>query len=408
MSFIILPALLRPSSAGERPDTHAWALPPLSHRPRHEGRQDHGAHLQHDPWVVRVPARPAIPVHACMRALAWVLRCWARASIDTLSAFLSPPSVRFLRGLASGGAHGPMAISLLTPVGVQTLCQKPRAAGVLAFYHGCQPRPDALRGARAARGPWRTRGSVRLAVPGRVPAGEHPADRVARPWRPEGPAVGPMPSLQARRSIRRRPHSSCTLSGNACGPPRVREGSTRAHPARTTVPSPRRWLSLMGRPCCCAPSLTLVVSPSPGVPTAGGAHPWGVPTYRQRTAWQRGPRRPASPRVSHGVPMTSHVRAGPAHAGMVLALLRACCTGAQYCPLRSREHCRTLGTIEGARLATAYGPRGSEAEGPHQASARAAQAPSGQRGTPRQSLARHRRCAGQGHGARHRLRRAGL
>ena len=38
---------------------------------------------------------------------------------------------------------------------------------------------------------------MRLAVPGRVPAGEHPADRVARPWRPEGPAVGPMPSLQS-------------------------------------------------------------------------------------------------------------------------------------------------------------------------------------------------------------------
>ncbi len=28
--------------------THSWALPPLSHRSSHEGRQDQSAHLKHD------------------------------------------------------------------------------------------------------------------------------------------------------------------------------------------------------------------------------------------------------------------------------------------------------------------------------------------------------------------------
>jgi len=65
--------------------------------------------------------------------------------------------VRFRRGLASGVAHGPRALRLLPPVGVQTLCQTPRAAGVRVCSHGCQPRPDAVRGACVARGPWRKR-----------------------------------------------------------------------------------------------------------------------------------------------------------------------------------------------------------------------------------------------------------
>ena len=81
------------------------------------------------------------------------------------------------------------------------------------------------------------RGSaVGLAVPGHVPAGEHAADSLTQPRRPEGPAVGPRTSLQARRSIRRRPHSSCPLSSNACGPTRLRQDATRGRPARTTVP----------------------------------------------------------------------------------------------------------------------------------------------------------------------------
>ena len=82
-----------------------------------------------------------------------------------------------------------------------------------------------------------TRGSaVCLAVPGHVPVGEHAADSLTQPRRPEGPAVGPRTSLQARRSIRRSPHSSRTLSSNACGHTRLRHDATRGRPARTTVP----------------------------------------------------------------------------------------------------------------------------------------------------------------------------
>src|SRR5262249_56722162 len=40
--------MLMPPSEGERHETHSWALSPLSHRPGHEGWQDHSAHLQHD------------------------------------------------------------------------------------------------------------------------------------------------------------------------------------------------------------------------------------------------------------------------------------------------------------------------------------------------------------------------
>src|SRR5262249_54772051 len=41
--------MLMLSSEGERHDTHSYALPPLSHRPGHEGWQDQSAHLKHDP-----------------------------------------------------------------------------------------------------------------------------------------------------------------------------------------------------------------------------------------------------------------------------------------------------------------------------------------------------------------------
>ena len=213
------------------------------------------------------------------------------------------------------------------------------------------------------------RGSaVRLAVPGRVPAGEHAADRLARPWRPEGPAVGPMPSLQARRSIRRRPHRSCTLSGNACGPPRVREGSTRAHPARTTVPpSPPKALAVAHGETMVRRAvvdggrlLPRLACPPPEVPTRGqhahisAAHPWhgGASSPRLATflSWCAND----FPRVSRPRTRWHGACSSP----------RACCTGAQCCPLRSREHCRTLGTIEGARLATAYGPGEAKQKGP--------------------------------------------
>ena len=206
-------------------------------------------------------------------------------------------------------------------------------------------------------------------MPGRVPAGEHPADRVARPWRPEGPAVGPMPSLQARRSIRRRPHSSCTLSGNACGPSQGEEGGLDAGspcPDDGTSSPPKALAVAHGETMLLRAVVDVgrllprLACPPPEVPTRGqrahisAAHPW-----------HGGPRRPASPRVSHGVPMTSHVRAGPAHAGMVLALLRERVAQAlSTASLRSREHCRTLGTIEGARLATAYGPGEAKQKGP--------------------------------------------
>jgi len=49
--FPMLHAMLMSSSEGERHDTHACALPPLSHRPGHAGRQDPSAHLTHDQMV---------------------------------------------------------------------------------------------------------------------------------------------------------------------------------------------------------------------------------------------------------------------------------------------------------------------------------------------------------------------
>ena len=130
-----------------------------------------------------------------------------------------------------------MARRLLPPVGVQTLCQQPRAAGGLVFSHGCQPRPDAVRGACAARGPWRKRVNR---VSRRARPGAGGASTLPTGWSDRGgqraPRSGPMTSLQAQRSRRRRPHHSCTLSSNACGHTRLRQDATRARPARTTIP----------------------------------------------------------------------------------------------------------------------------------------------------------------------------
>src|SRR5215831_8772387 len=50
--FTMLHAMLMSSSEGEQEDTHAYALPPLSHRPGHEGWQDQSVNLQHDPAAV--------------------------------------------------------------------------------------------------------------------------------------------------------------------------------------------------------------------------------------------------------------------------------------------------------------------------------------------------------------------
>jgi hypothetical protein len=52
--------------------------------------------------------------------------------------------VMFLRCLASGVAYGPMARRLLTPVHVQTICQRPLAAGLRVCHHVCQHMPDAV------------------------------------------------------------------------------------------------------------------------------------------------------------------------------------------------------------------------------------------------------------------------
>ena len=138
-----------------------------------------------------MPALPALPVHALMRVLALVSRCWARANVATLSSFPSSPEGMFLRRLASGVAHGPRAICLLTPVGVQTLCQKPRAAGVRVFHHGRQPRPDAVRSACAALGRWRKRVSraPRCARPGA--GGRAPCRQVGTTVASRGPSGGP-------------------------------------------------------------------------------------------------------------------------------------------------------------------------------------------------------------------------
>ena len=63
------------------------------------------------------------------------------------------------RVTAFGLAPMPMAICLLTPVRVQTICQRPRAAGVLVFHHVGQHMPDAVVGACEALGTRRARGS---------------------------------------------------------------------------------------------------------------------------------------------------------------------------------------------------------------------------------------------------------
>src|SRR5262249_21788978 len=53
--------------------------------------------------------------------------------------FFSFSEVMFRRRLASGLAPLPMGLRLLTPVSVQTTCQRSRAAGVLVFHHVGQP-----------------------------------------------------------------------------------------------------------------------------------------------------------------------------------------------------------------------------------------------------------------------------
>ena len=49
--FTMLHAMLMSSSEGEQEDTHACALPPLSHRPGHEGWQDQSVNLKRDPFT---------------------------------------------------------------------------------------------------------------------------------------------------------------------------------------------------------------------------------------------------------------------------------------------------------------------------------------------------------------------
>src|SRR5262245_27217055 len=53
----------------------------------------------------------------------------------------------------------PMGLRLLTPVSVQTVCQRSRAAGVLVFHHVSQPMPHAVVSAYEALGTRQARGS---------------------------------------------------------------------------------------------------------------------------------------------------------------------------------------------------------------------------------------------------------
>jgi hypothetical protein len=76
------------------------------------------------------------------------------------SFFSFAKEVMFLRRLASDLAPLPMGLRLLTPVSVQTLCQRSRAAGVRVCHHVGQPRPDAVVGACEAVGIRRARPAV--------------------------------------------------------------------------------------------------------------------------------------------------------------------------------------------------------------------------------------------------------
>src|SRR5215510_1564734 len=94
-------------------------------------------------------------------------------------------------------------------------------------------------------GAWLT--LVCLTVPGRVPADGHAAHRLARPRRPEGPAVG-LPAGAALDKARPTPllhalHHRLRSSQGAAW-------STWAHAARRTSPphSPRLVLSRSARP----------------------------------------------------------------------------------------------------------------------------------------------------------------
>ncbi len=101
--------------------------------------------------------------------------------------------VMLLRRLAYGLAHVPMVIHLLIPVSVQAICQRPLAAGCsssTACASTCLTWwlvPEKLLGHRE-------RGSR---AHGRVSAGWHTADRLARQRLPECPPAGTMTSLQA-------------------------------------------------------------------------------------------------------------------------------------------------------------------------------------------------------------------
>src|SRR6266849_636709 len=53
MHFPTPHVMLMPFSEGEPYGTHSWALPPLSHRSSHGGRQDQSANLKHDPITLR-------------------------------------------------------------------------------------------------------------------------------------------------------------------------------------------------------------------------------------------------------------------------------------------------------------------------------------------------------------------
>jgi hypothetical protein len=210
------------------------------------------------------------------------------------------------------------------------------------------------------------RGSAgHLAVPPGA-GGRAPCRQVGTTAAARGPSGGPLASLQARCSIRRGQHRSCTLSSTACGPPRVRHGATRAHAARMTISPHSQGYALAH---CETRLRRAVVDGGRLLPRLACPLP-EVPTRRQRAhrsaggAWHGAPRRPASPRVSRGLPMASHARAGLARAGMMLALLREqvgrC---APRRPPRRGAHRSPLGPSEGGTPCQRVGPRGSAAEG---------------------------------------------
>src|SRR5215467_7271247 len=159
--------------------------------------------------------------------------------------------------------------------------------------------------------------------PARCRRGEHAADRLVRPRRPAGAAVGPS-DFPAGAALEKAPATPLLHAlQQRLRPYQLAAGRVRVLPGRR-YPShrPRRWLSLRERPWCCTPSVTVVVSALAWRAHRRRCPPVGrVPTYGQRALGTTPLGAAYPPHRSAALPRDASASVAAVCSGIVLALL---------------------------------------------------------------------------------------